>query len=386
MLMHLTGGTGCSNSLIQLRVRLAHLVGSPRFPTQPRSPVGSALRLPPIKPYGLPFCLSRMGLIWNHHICHRTTPPLHLLPYAPSRLPLPRALNLMNPCRDSSVLCDRIWDRAALRCWLGPLHQQVCHSQLPLDSELMRHSCSGATCSVFVGTATTFPSADVSALPSSLTPASLSHIAGILVMVAAERLLSRSTTADADPPASLESGEAIPLQDDMELSDLEGTEGLPMTAPSTSPSHMPQSLRPHLRRITLFTFGLVAGEVGSGISIGYATTALSWNSDAGGLAMPPLDAVLSYFVRLMGKSRERCSSPTRGLDADRRASEYLQFRQLSRSRRRSSPPPPRSQNANDKSSPLLQRAQWPPSSPTTSQSSCRSTPPARCSSPLFSSP
>ena len=57
------------------------------------------------------------------------------------------------------------------------------------------------TCSVFVGTATTFPS-DVSALPSSLTPASLSHIAGILVMVAAERLLSRSTP-DADPPASL---------------------------------------------------------------------------------------------------------------------------------------------------------------------------------------
>ena len=126
-------------------------------------------------------------------------------------------------------------------------------------------------------------------------------------MVAAERLLSRSTP-DTDPPASLESGETVPLQDDMELSDLVETEGLPVTAPSASPSHTQQSLRPHLRRITLFTFGLVAGEVGSGISIGYATTALSWNSDTGGLAVPPIDAVLSYFVRLMGKSRERPSS------------------------------------------------------------------------------
>ncbi|PIL30736.1 hypothetical protein GSI_06904 [Ganoderma sinense ZZ0214-1] len=123
---------------------------------------------------------------------------------------------------------------------------------------------------------------------------------GILVMVAAERLLSRNT-ADADPASGLESGETVRLQDDMELTDVEETEGLPATASSTPPSHPPQSLRPHFRRITLFTFGLVAGQIGSGISIGYAATALSWDSDAGGLAMPPLDAVLSYFVRLMGK-------------------------------------------------------------------------------------
>ena len=123
-------------------------------------------------------------------------------------------------------------------------------------------------------------------------------------MLAAERALSRST-AGPDPPSS--DPEAVPLQDDMELTDLEQSEGLPVTTqPSSQPApHPAQSLKPHLRRISLFTFGLVAAKVGTGISVGYAATALSWNSDTGGLAMPPLDAILSYLVRLIGKGRER---------------------------------------------------------------------------------
>ncbi|KAI1790457.1 hypothetical protein LXA43DRAFT_1182491 [Ganoderma leucocontextum] len=152
--------------------------------------------------------------------------------------------------------------------------------------------------SVFLGTATTFP-AGVSALPSSLTPPTLAHIAGILVMLVAERGLSHSTV-DASPPGGPEP-ETVPLQDDMELRELEDTEGLPVTTQSPSTSQTTQCLRPHLRRVYLFTFGLVAGEVGTGISIGYATTALSWNSDTGGLAMPSFDAAVSHFVRLLGK-------------------------------------------------------------------------------------
>ncbi len=263
-----------------------------------------------------------MGLIRRHHLRDGATPSLHILPCATSRLPLPLSPQSNASLVETPLSCLTAFGIGRLFA-AGLAHfvsRYVIHSwPWGLVGDRATHALA-PTCSVFVGTATNFPSTGVSALPSSLTPASLSHIVGILIMVAAERIASRSTP-DANPPGGAEP-EAVPLHDDMELADLEEAEGLPVTAPSASPSHTTQSLKPHLRRITLFTFGLVAGEVGSGISIGYAATALSWNSDAGGLAMPPLDAVLSYFVRLMGKSRQSRSSPTRGCEADDQLRAY----------------------------------------------------------------
>ncbi|KAI1781771.1 hypothetical protein LXA43DRAFT_1054835 [Ganoderma leucocontextum] len=157
--------------------------------------------------------------------------------------------------------------------------------------------------SVLLGAASTLSYPGTSALPFSPTAVAVYHIAGVLVMLVVERRLS-SRMLGANPFTGLESNtspaQTVAAQDGMELRERQQTED---TASHPSPaSHTTRSFGPHQRRIYLFTFALVIGEISSGINIGYAATALPQKPDNGApVDLPSLGLLTKHLLELVGK-------------------------------------------------------------------------------------
>lgn len=112
----------------------------------------------------------------------------------------------------------------------------------------------------------------MSALPFSPLALVISHIAGILFMLVAERRLS-SRILDANPPTGSDSDTAtVTAQDGMELREQ-------LQAEDVSESRTTRVFGPHQRRVYLFSFAFVVAEVAAGVSLGYRATAPPWRPD-----------------------------------------------------------------------------------------------------------
>lgn len=100
-------------------------------------------------------------------------------------------------------------------------------------------------------------------------------MAGVLFMLVAERRLA-SRVLNANPPAGLHP-DPIAAQHGIELRGPQQTGG--KDAHVASASRMTRTSGPHQRRIYLFIFAFVVGEISRGISVGNAAMMPPWTPD-----------------------------------------------------------------------------------------------------------
>ena len=127
----------------------------------------------------------------------------------------------------------------------------------------------------------------------------LSHLAGLLFMLAVERQLSTSRTLDGNAP------------DDMELREQDRDSSSPTPSASASPAI--RAVGPHQRRIYLFTAAFVIPEILSGVYLGYAATAPRLSD---GLSIPSLRAVAMHCLSFLGQGKDISMRHARGRGAD----------------------------------------------------------------------
>ncbi|KAM5542174.1 hypothetical protein V8D89_004047 [Ganoderma adspersum] len=123
---------------------------------------------------------------------------------------------------------------------------------------------------------------------------SISHIAGILLMLVADRSLS-SRTLDTSPPAGLDS-DALPAS--IAVTQAEDAAAQPLLASQTT-----RSFGLHQCRIYLFTFAFVVQEMAGGISFDYGSTAPTWLPGSDDQHLPSLAGTVRRFLpELVGET------------------------------------------------------------------------------------